>query len=102
MSSYIILKSAENDGDCFDSSLSSTFVQTNQNVNATFDEGEEWMTGSIAQDTICLTQVIDGVSTELCATGASFLVPDDPNIDLDECGSFGFGPTPAAGPKSIV
>lgn len=99
MSSYIILKSGVHDEDCYLSSASSTYTQTNQNITATFDEGEKTMTGSVSTDTICLTQVIDGVSSQLCAEGASFLTPDE---DPDECGVFGFGPTPTAGPKSIV
>lgn len=60
------------------------------------------MNGTIATDTICLTQVINGNSTELCATEASFILPESQDFEVDESGVFGFGPTPSAGPKSIV
>ena len=51
--SYIILSNTESS--CFNSNSSSTYNLTNQNITATFDEGEEIVTGSVATDTICLT-----------------------------------------------
>jgi len=78
---------------------------TSQSVTVTVKADEDEpivMTGTIATDLVCLTQVIDGVASELCAENASFLIPDTRDAEIEKGGVFGFGPTPTAGPKSIV